>query len=318
MGLICYREGEKLSHILQSLAEQTAFHQIGEVLLVQNGTCEQTLNCAKSFVKKLPLIILHHSVNHIGRGRALIVNKAAFPLIAFTDGDCVVSPDWLETLLTYWDHCATLSPTGVGGPNRLPEEKLWKKLVNLSVSHFLGHGWSPQAWKPKNRISVSHIPTTNAIFSSHKIKEAGNFSKEYPFVGEDLELGLRLKELGPLYLFPTPIVINNYSSSYFGNLKRLFRFGQVRWKNKDWLFLPTLLFAPGFGLFFLSGFYHPIGWLFLAAYFILLGAAALQVLITHRTPWALPLPFFWFLQHFAYSLGTGFGLLICIFVTKRR
>ena len=318
MGLICYREGEKLSHILQSLVEQRAFHQIGEVLLVQNGDCEQTLNCAKSFLKKLPLAILPHPVNHIGKGRALIVNKAAFPLIAFTDGDCMVPPNWLETLLAHWNHCAALSPAGVGGPNRLPEERLWEKLVNLSVSHFLGHGWSPQAWKPKDQTSVSHLPTTNALFSSHKIKQAGNFSKEHSFVGEDLELGPRLKSQGPLYLFPTPIVINNYASSYFENLKRLFRFGRVRWKNKDWLFLPTFLFTPGFCLFFLLGFHHPIWWLFLTAYFILLSIAALQVLITHRTPWALPLPLFWFLQHFAYSLGTGFGWCIRIFFTKRK
>lgn len=309
MGLICYREREQISLTLQSLVEQTAFHQISEVLLVQNGNCEQTLTSAKEFLKKLPLVILSHPVNHIGKARAMIVNQASEPLIAFTDGDCIVPPNWLEMLLTRWSHCAALSPAGVGGPNRLPENQLWKKLMNLSVSHFIGHGWSPQAWKPKTRVSVSHIPTTNALFSSQKIKQAGNFSIKCHPVGEDLELGLRLKTLGPLYLFPEPVVINNYASSYFMNLKRLFRFGQVQWKNKTFLLAFSGLFIPGFCLFLIMGFYRLLWWLPLAGYFSFLMIAAGQVLIKSRTPWALSLPFFWFLQHSSYSLGVISGSL---------
>ncbi|MCY4512080.1 MAG: glycosyltransferase [Bdellovibrionales bacterium] len=309
VGLICYREREQIASILQSLVEQTVFHQIGEVLLVQNGDCEQTLNSAKIFLKKLPLIILPHPINHIGKARAMIVNQASEPLIAFTDGDCIVPPNWLETLLIHWNHCADLSPSGVGGPNRLPENHLWKKLMNLSVSHFLGHGWSPQAWKPKNRASVSHIPTTNALFSSQKIKQAGNFSKKFHPVGEDLELGFRLKALGPLYLFPEPLVINNYASSYFMNLKRLFRFGQVQWKNKNSLLALSFSFIPGFCFFLALGFYYLLWWLPLAGYFSFLMIAALQVLTNSRSIWALSLPFFWFLQHSSYSLGVISGLL---------
>lgn len=309
MGLICYREREQISLTLQSLVEQTAFHQISEVLLVQNGNCEQTLNSAKEFLKKLPLVILSHPVNHIGKARAMIVNQASESLIAFTDGDCIVPKNWLEMLLTHWSHCVALSPAGVGGPNRLPENRFWKKLMNLSVSHFLGHGWSPQAWKPKSRISVSHIPTTNALFSSQKIKQAGNFSKKFHPVGEDLELGFRLKALGPLYLFPEPVVINNYASSYLMNLKRLFRFGQVQWKNKSLFPALSFSFLPGFCFFLIMGFHCLLWWLPLIGYFSFLMLAALQVLTKTRTLWALSLPFFWFLQHSSYSLGVISGLL---------
>ena len=308
MGLVCYREREQLSLILQSLVEQTVFHRIGEVLLVQNGDCQQTLNAAKAFLKKLPLVIIPHPINHIGKARAMIVDKAAEPLIAFTDGDCVVPPNWLETLLDHWDHCIALSSAGVGGPNRLPENKLWKKLVNLSVSHFVGHGLSPQAWAPKDQTTVSHLPTTNALFSSQKIKQAGNFSKKCHPIGEDLELGLRLKALAPLYLFPEPVVMNDFASSYLLHLKRLFRFGQVQWKSKNGLFIFAFLFTPGFCLFFILGFYHSLWWLFLLGYLIILSAASLQVLIKGRTLWALFLPLLWCLQHLAYSLGVTSGL----------
>ena len=310
VGLICYREREQIALTLQSLVEQTALHRISEILLVQNGDCQKTLNCAKTFLKKLPLVIIPNSVNHIGKARAMIVNRAAEPLIAFTDGDCIVPPNWLETLLFHWNHCAPSSPSGVGGPNRLPENTLWKRLVNLSLSHPLGHGWSPQAWKPKAQTVVSHLPTANALFSSHQIKQAGNFSEKCHPAGEDLDLGLRLKKLGPLYLFPDPVVTNDYAASYFQSLRRLFRFGQVRRKNKDKLLIPAFLFAPGFCLFLILGFSCMIWWLPLVAYLIILVLAALQTLIKTRILWALLLPLCWILQHFAYSSGTVSGLLI--------
>ena len=202
------------------------------------------------------------------------------------------------------------SPSGVGGANRLPDDTFWKRLVNLSLSHPMGHGWSPQAWKPKAQTSVSHLPTANALFSSHQIKQAGNFSEKCHPVGEDLDLGLRLKTQGPLYLFPDPVVTNDSASSYFQSLKRLFRFGQVRKKNKDKLLIPAFLFAPAFCLFLILGFFHMTWWLPLGGYLVILILAALQTLIKNRTFWALPLPLFWILQHFAYSLGTVSSLFI--------
>ena len=341
VGLICYEEKERLSHTLKSLAEQIARHKIGEVLLVQNGTCKRTLAVARSFLKQLPLTILPHPVNHIGRARALIVRRAAFPLLAFTDGDCAVPPDWLKTLLLNWESCKAASPAGVGGPNRLPEKFFWQKTVNLSLCHPLGHGWSPQAHRPKTPRSVFHLPTTNALFSLAKIKTAGNFSEKCHPAGEDLELGRRLRKIGPLYLFPHPTVINDCADTYFQYLKRLFRFGRVRWKNKDKLFAPAFLFAPGFCLFFILGFYHFIFHAVLAGYFVVLILSAFQMYFTSaggdsalkkppsppsvKTPSPAKPPavkkksrarsvflFFpqapvWFLQHFTYSLGVVFG-----------
>ena len=310
VGLVCFEEREKLSLTLQSLKEQTAFHKIGEVLLIQNGKCERTLNHAKAFLSKLPLTILFNTANHIGRARAMIVNRAKFPLIAFTDSDCRVPQDWLEALLNHWESRIDLSPAGVGGPNRLPENKLWKKLFNLSLSHPLGHGWSPQAYRPGKPAPVSHLPTANALFSTAKLKEAGNFSLKCHPVGEDLDMGARLKAKGgDLYLFPDPVALNDCGSSYLQNLKRLFRFGEVKWKNKDRFLIPALLFAPGFPLSFGLGFIHPLYRAPLWIYLIVLVTGALQTgLKKPRTFLVFCLPLIWPLQHFAYSLGVVSGL----------
>ena len=443
-GLVFHREKSKLRAALQSLCAQTALDRIGEVLSVQNGNCQETLRHAQAFEGRLPLTVFSGSeggqANHIGAARALIVEKAAFPLIAWTDADCLLPPDWLERLLDNWAAAAVLEGmappsaavskeknraaaakresllqelsletggalpgglakkalqagamglpgrsggagsfeadgfpgagvglggfsggskgagaagkdagageslaaggaepalaslddslwtlAGCGGPNRLPEKAFWQKLVNLSLSHPLGHGWSPQAYIPPRPVSVSHLPAANALFSVEKIREAGNFSadEKYRRTGEDLDLGLRLSLSGPLYLFPDPVVVNDHSASFVQSLFRLFRFGLVRKRRKDRLLIPALLFAPVL-LFSLSLTAHRLAVvggagalsgnaLFLgpgplAAYLLLLALSALQVFFKTQRLLSLVLVFVWPLQHFCYSAGAFLGL----------
>ena len=490
LGLVFYKEKAKLKAALESLCEQTALDRIGEVLSVQNGNCQETLRHAKAFEGRLPLTIFPRRPNHIGQARALIVEKASFPLIAFTDADCLLPPDWLERLLNHWTAAAVLEGTaplfaaseeektaktesllhelsaeadqagweekplqqaarrrppgsgkligkggfatdpvasggdparsaaagkastgaqhgrredsagpgakhggglfaedgagggssrvfsapgesaalgvlgdemkgtgsgvktetsaegesfadlrppetaslddslqmlaGVGGPNRLPERTFWQKLVNLSLSHPLGHGWSPQAYIPPKPAAVSHLAAGNALFSVKKIREAGNFSTDWRYrrTGEDLDLGLRLNN--PLYLFPDPVVVNDHSSSFAQSLFRLFRFGLTRKRRKDLLLIPSLLFAPvlsaslaaaAYPLFLSPGTAAGVfkGFVLsapfvLAAYFAVLSAGALQVFFQTRKILSLLLVFVWPLSAFFYSAGAVSGL----------
>ena len=448
LGLVFYKEKAKLKATLESLCEQTALDRIGEVLSVQNGNCQETLRRAEAFKGRLPLTIFPGRPNHIGQARALIVEKASFPLIAFTDADCLLPPDWLERLLNNWTAAAVLEGmtplfaaseeektaktesllhelsaeadqagweekplkqaaergfpgggsatgraagasqsgggggssgvfsapgesaalgvlgdemkgtgsgvktetsaegesfadlrppetaslddslqmlAGAGGPNRLPDRAFWQKLVNLSLSHPLGHGWSPQAYIPPKPATVSHLACANALFSIEKIREAGNFStdEKYRRTGEDLDLGVRLSD--PLYLFPDPAVANDHSSSFAQSLFRLFRFGLVRKRRKDLLLIPALLFAPFFLIslvfsaypLFLSpgtasggfeGFVLSAAPFALAAYFAILVLGALQILFKTRRTVSWLLVFVWPLQHFFYSAGAFSGL----------
>ncbi len=330
-GLICHREGRSLAGILQDLKSQSAPALLGEVLIAQTGSDPETLKTAMAFSGRLPLKIFPHLENNLGAARALIVSKAKHPLIAWTDSDCRLPPFWLETLLSLWqahDFEPPLRPlAGVGGPNRLPEDFFWQKMWNLSLSHPLGHGWSPQAWIPKKGAEVSHIPTTNGLFSREKILAAGSFSPKNPRRGEDLALGPPLRKTGRLLLFPRPLVINSHSQSYWGALKRLFLFGRARRREKGPLFYSALLFfslsaagalaaaaelalnfaaAPGGGFVWL----HKASRAILSAcllYPALLLAFGFAAALREKNPRGLALPAFWAAQHLAYSLGAFCG-----------
>ena len=322
---MCYQEKEELAHVLEDLKTQTAFGNIGEVLVFQNGTCKQTRNMAESFLNQLPLKIFSSPLNNLGLARATLVSKSQYDLIAWTDSDCRLPNYWLSDLLNSW-RC-TPSVVAIGGPNRLPEQKWWQKMVNLSLSHPLGHGWSPQAWKVSKSTKVSHIPTTNGIFSKQAILSAGNFSEKYKFVGEDLDLGLRLKKEGDLILFPGPTVTNNYARTYLESLKRLFFFGAIRQdfrlrslkdlffsgkiirKDKASWFYASFLFSPLMAVFFILGIFQRYFLLPPLLYFLILIFSSFSVGFKNKKIFSLLLPLFWFLQHLFYSAGATWGIL---------
>ena len=308
MALVCYREKEKLTYILSDIQRQTAFDKIGEVLLFQNGNCKETRKAGEMFLDQLPLKIFSAPTNNLGLARAILVKKSLYDFIAWTDSDCSLPKAWLEELIRHWRNTKTDKLVAIGGPNRLPEKKFWQKMVNLSLSLPIGHGWSPQAWKVSHATKTYHIPTTNGLFLKSAILKAGNFSKHNKHFGEDLKLGFDLKKQGELILFPSPLVINHYANSYFESLKRLFMFGTIQSQRKSLLFYLVIPFAPlTFGFLILSLF-NRLFLLVFASYFFTLFLFSFQVLFKNKKRISLLLPFFWFFQHFSYSLGTNFGL----------
>ena len=402
VALVCHNEKEQLALVLNDIKSQTFFSQVKEVILFQTGSCQKTRKTAESFKERLPLVFLSSIQNNLGLARAQIVEKAQSDWIAFTDSDCRLKKNWLETLVqnakilmsakdkhiegntpgeaffqnkknlisvkdkreteniggealfqnkivhwvkktlraSYIPKKSLLTTQGasnrypclkhyklaaLGGPNRLPEDKFWKKMLNLSLNFPVGHAFSAQAWKPKKARLVSHIPTTNGLFLKSAVLEAGNFSKNFSFVGEDLELGIRLSQQGALFLCPQPVVINNYASSYLESLKRLFLFGSIQNQTKGLSFYLALFFLPLFTaslLTVLIAFFIPVfmenslfSWIsktagfFLFFYFLLLFFYSLAAFIKKKKSFALLLVFFWFLQHSSYSLGINIAVL---------
>ena len=316
VALVCYQEKEKLRYILEDLKQQSAFKQIGEVLLIQNDDCERTKKTAQGFLSQLPLVILSNPVNNLGLARAKVVKKAKYDWIAWTDSDCRLPKKWLESLVFQWDKINQKHLAAIGGPNRLPEKQLWQKAVNLSLNFAIGHGWSPQTWIPKQARKSSHIPTTNGLFLKKAILQAGNFSSNYPLIGEDLDLGSRLKRQGHLLLCPSPIVINSYADTYFDSLKRLFFFGSAQSQQKSRLFYLSLPFAPLMLCCIILGFFWSLFFLIPLSYFVFLFFYSCFSALKSKKKTAFLLPFFWFGQHTCYSLGAVSGLLARIYKRK--
>ena len=311
VALVCHKEKEKLKFVLEDLKSQSAFDKIKEVLIFQNGTCEHTRKTAETFLHSLPLKIFSSPTNNLGLARANLVKQACCDLIAFTDSDCRLPTSWLEELLSHWKSESANTVVALGGPHLLPEKKIWQKVLNLSLSHPLGHGFSSQAWRVKTKTEVSHIPTTNGLFLKEAIVAVGNFSPLYAFAGEDLDLGIRLQNKGKLILYPQPIVINHYAETYLQSLKRLFVFGSLKIRQINLQFYLSFLFFPLGIIGLIFSFFQPIIFIGFLCYFLLLFLSSWVVGLKNKQGFKLfwLLPLFWFLQHLFYSAGTFLGTI---------
>ena len=247
--IVCFNEQERIGACLDSVLKQSCLSRIDQVLVIDNGSTDNTLQeiQKKTYGKNGELIQLHRAPqNHMGASRAMGVQMAKTPYLAFLDGDCVAPANWAETLMHHFEKEKINNPKigGICGPNRLPQAWIFGRTVNLMLSTFIGHGFSPQAMKPEIPQATSHLPTTNCLYWREAILDAENFSLDIPRYGEDLDLGARVKKLGyELFLYPDPVVLNYCAFNSWQWFSRMYNFGRAQ-RSVGWRHLAaTLLFV---------------------------------------------------------------------------
>jgi glycosyltransferase involved in cell wall biosynthesis len=85
---------EHLEEFLGSLAAQT--HPPDEVVIVDGGSTDGTRDILR---RASAVTVIEEPAANIARGRNVAIAAAAHDLIAVTDADCVVEPDWLAKLV---------------------------------------------------------------------------------------------------------------------------------------------------------------------------------------------------------------------------
>lgn len=254
VGIVFHNEQVHLEPCLQSLFSKGNIEHLHQVILVDNNSSDGSGKIANKWKKTYPerVVLIHSQQNLIGQARQMILSHCQTDLLLFTDADCLLPTDWINEFLRHF----SLHPQsgGLCGPNRLPENHLWQKCINVWMSSSIGNGRSPQALTPKQPRQVDHLPTTNALFSISALKRTNGFSLSL-MTGEDVQIGHQLKRLGyELWMYPTPIVINDCSTTFKEWLNRMFRFGKAQWTHspqRSWIvflslpltLVPALFFA---------------------------------------------------------------------------
>ncbi len=89
-------EERRLARCLQALSQQKTSAAF-EVIVVDNGSTDQTVRVARSFLKSLRLTIVREHRGGRGRARKTGFGKANGEFILSTDADTVVPPHWVQT-----------------------------------------------------------------------------------------------------------------------------------------------------------------------------------------------------------------------------
>jgi glycosyltransferase involved in cell wall biosynthesis len=206
-------EESVIAHCLESLAQQNFPSNAFEVIVVDNGSTDRTVEMALRFKQSLNLRILHSPGVRIAALRNWGAAAANAGLLAFLDADCVAPPHWLEKAVGL---LRADSSVVIGAHYMVPPGSSWVARAWYGDQHRLKSG------------PVSYLPGGNLLMSRKLFQESGGFDETID-TNEDAELCGRLTSLG------TPIVgVPCLSVIHLGTPQVLsVFFRKHRWQGND-------------------------------------------------------------------------------------
>jgi glycosyltransferase involved in cell wall biosynthesis len=154
-----------------------------EVIVVNDGSTDGTLEICR----KYPYIRLICQENRgLSVARNVGLEAATGEIVAYTDADCDVDPDWI----TYLVHGFRITgQVAVGGPNLPPPENA---LVPSAVAVSPGGPTHVLI----DDLEAEHIAGCNMAFKAEVLRELGGFDPHYRAAGDDVDICWRLQDAG--------------------------------------------------------------------------------------------------------------------------
>ncbi|MGI8751461.1 MAG: glycosyltransferase family 2 protein [Acidimicrobiales bacterium] len=179
-----YQRAERCLRLLRALDRQTLDPSFFEVLVVDNGSTDETTAILETYTKEARYLLRPLRIER-NRGPAAARNLgwrlAEAPIIAFTDDDCVPQTTWLEAGLA-----AMASDETVGvlqGRTRAPD--------GVAMDAFPRWGHSQVITSP-----TAQFEACNIYYRRQALAQGGGFSEEIGWWGEDASAGWQVVEAG--------------------------------------------------------------------------------------------------------------------------
>ena len=213
--IIPVRNGEET--ILECLESLTAQSRLpDEVVVVDNGSVDQTVSLVKQWAATHPGFPLH-LVREEKKGPAAARNRGArearSDLAAFLDADCIAEPTWLETIEKEFQR----GHRAVGGTYRgyLPGHWM-EKYVHATRISLLGK----RTELTQMSLYGPFLVGANSAFEKRLFQEVGGYDERLK-AAEDFELSMRLLHHGILPVYNPDIrVVHRSRTSLLARLRR--------------------------------------------------------------------------------------------------
>lgn len=208
--------GESLVECLESLYSQDYPSDRIEVIVINDGSLDETPKLASTFSCKL-------HTNPLSRGQAYCRNLGAQhaqgEILAFLDDDCVAGRTWLRDLVPYfqWDEVAAVGGyvDGYKTSSLLDRYEMEFSLLNLG-KHML---------RGEEDLSTFYIPTCNMLVRKKVFDETGGI-RESLHLGEDVDFCWRMRDAAWKALYvPSGTVMHKHRNTLGKMLRRRADYG---------------------------------------------------------------------------------------------
>ncbi len=172
-----------------------------EVIVVNDGSRDATATIARRYTG---VRVIDVPSGGLSAARNAGLASSTGEIVAYTDADCRVDPDWLTYLI---QPMLTSDLAGVGGPNVVPPDDPW---VAQCVARAPG---GPTHVMLDDRIA-EHVPGCNMAFRREALVSVEGFNPVYLRAGDDVDICWRLQARGLNIGFsPSALVWHHHRAS---------------------------------------------------------------------------------------------------------
>ncbi len=241
-----FNRSDELVELINSFQNQIFSHDKFEVLIVDDGSTDNTEIVIREFINSCDFKINFFKRDHEGPGpaRNFGMSKAVGEYFLFIDSDCIADKNWLKNL---YEIVEVEKPGAFGGPDGvLPNFTPLQKAIDYSMTSFLTTGGMRGHSKKK---LAKYYPRSFNMGIHHTIfEELGGMGTLRH--GQDLEFSRRIVASGAKVIpIPDAKVYHKRRTSLRKFFRQMFNWGvaRINLTMLDQAILEPLHFIPAIG-----------------------------------------------------------------------
>jgi glycosyltransferase involved in cell wall biosynthesis len=213
-----YNGAATIAACLESLVNQTYPADAYEIIVVENGSTDETTRIVQAEVGPHPARLLHSAQRGPAAARNLGLASSEADIVAFTDADCIASTDWLSELVKPY---ADPQVGGVGG-QILACHHGDRTMVEL----FLEQHPPLVNFVSGEHEFLPHLYTANGSYRRSLLDEIGGFNPGL-ITAQDVDVAWRvqLQTGARLCYAPCAIVYHRHRATRPGLARQYRRYG---------------------------------------------------------------------------------------------